>query len=300
MVELEFPRHSSVSPPNTSTDKISLPASKQIFREPARDVGGALGRMRQRRSAAAPGDPGRAPGRAAAPPSNKPAGAPPSPWRSCPRALRQLEVAEPWPVVYSRELRALIGPHPLERGWMKTVFSSISIPNWISLTPPAALYVAHAERIVPRHSRASTVSPRLTASRWSPPSNAHAENDPRVFRLAAGIASRGTWGQHKAQATTGGQRRPQIIVEKQTVDVFLAPNLGRVVEELKRRSLRGLRVVTEICVLYAVRGLLRTGKARDRGGGRGGGLDRRSFRARSRRSPRRRGTLATVSEICRI
>ena len=81
---------------------------------------------------------------------------------------------------------------------------------------------------------------------------------------------------------------PQIIVEKQTVDVFLAPNLVRVVERLNADRYVVYGVVTEICVLSAVRGLLKTGKPVTRGDGRGGGADRRSFRARSRRSPRRR------------
>ena len=90
-----------------SADKISLPGSKQIFREAARDVvvrsgecgkGEALlrpvilaGRLveplptveQARRRAA-------------------------ESLAKLPAALRQLEVAEPWPVVYSRELRTLI------------------------------------------------------------------------------------------------------------------------------------------------------------------------------------------------
>jgi nicotinamidase/pyrazinamidase len=52
----------------------------------------------------------------------------------------------------------------------------------------------------------------------------------------------------------------QIVVEKQTVDVFAAPNLHRVVERLKADRYIVYGVVTEICVLFAVRGLLKTGK----------------------------------------
>ena len=52
----------------------------------------------------------------------------------------------------------------------------------------------------------------------------------------------------------------QIIVEKQTVNVFEAPNLMRVIERLNAGRFVVYGVVTEICVLYAVRGLLRTGK----------------------------------------
>jgi len=52
----------------------------------------------------------------------------------------------------------------------------------------------------------------------------------------------------------------QIVVEKQTVDVFAAPNLHRVVERLNADWYVVYGVVTEICVLHAVRGLLKTGK----------------------------------------
>jgi nicotinamidase/pyrazinamidase len=52
----------------------------------------------------------------------------------------------------------------------------------------------------------------------------------------------------------------QVIVEKQTVDVFAARNLSRVVERLEADRHVVYGVVTEICVLSAVRGLLRTGR----------------------------------------
>jgi len=52
----------------------------------------------------------------------------------------------------------------------------------------------------------------------------------------------------------------QIVVEKQTVDVFAAANLGRIVERLQADRYVVYGVVTEICVLFAARGLLKTGK----------------------------------------
>jgi nicotinamidase/pyrazinamidase len=53
----------------------------------------------------------------------------------------------------------------------------------------------------------------------------------------------------------------QIIVEKQTVDVFQSVNLARVVEALQAGRFVVYGVVTEICVLFAARGLLKTGKS---------------------------------------
>ena len=81
-------------------------------------------------------------------------------------------------------------------------------------------------------------------------------------------------GQHKAESTVLERRvtvpnracaiEPegvqQIIIEKQTVDVFQAPNLTRVLDGLKADHYVLYGVVTEICVLYAARGLLQRGQ----------------------------------------
>jgi nicotinamidase/pyrazinamidase len=52
----------------------------------------------------------------------------------------------------------------------------------------------------------------------------------------------------------------QIVVEKQTVDAFAVPNLSRILDRLAADRYVIYGVVTEICVLYAARGLLKTGK----------------------------------------
>ena len=52
----------------------------------------------------------------------------------------------------------------------------------------------------------------------------------------------------------------QIVLEKQTVDVFQCRNIRRLIERLNAASYVVYGVVTEICVLAAVRGLLKTGK----------------------------------------
>jgi len=128
--------------------------------------------------------------------------------------------------------------------------------------------------------------------------DAHAENDPE-FAVWPPHCVAGTWGQHKAQATLV-DNASQIIVEKQTVDVFLSPNLVRVVEELNADRYVVYGVVTEICVLSAVRGLLRTGKpvtvVTD-------AVEALTAEASVRALEEVRaggGTLATVAEICQM
>jgi nicotinamidase/pyrazinamidase len=140
------------------------------------------------------------------------------------------------------------------------------------LYPAGALYVPGAERIVPsiarlnRHAAANGIPVVSTT-------DAHAENDPE-FHVWPHHCVAGTWGQRKAEATLLDRRVvvpnapgeividgvKQIVIEKQTVDVFAAPNLSRVLAQLNGDSYVVYGVVTEICVLYAVRGLLKLGK----------------------------------------
>jgi len=140
------------------------------------------------------------------------------------------------------------------------------------MCPAGALYVPGAERIVPAIARLN----RFAAERGIPvisTTDAHTEDDPE-FRVWPRHCVAGTQGQRKAEATLLDRRvvvpnRPcdmaidgarQIIVEKQTVDVFAAPNLARAIERLGGDEHVVYGVVTEICVLYAVRGLLKLGK----------------------------------------
>ena len=115
----------------------------------------------------------------------------------------------------------------------------------------------NAERIVPAIARLN----RFAAAHGIPvvsTTDAHAENDPEFSDWPPHCVA-GTWGQRKAEATLL-DGASQIIVEKQTVDVFLSPTLVRVVERLNADRYVVYGVVTEICVLSAVRGLLKTGK----------------------------------------
>jgi nicotinate phosphoribosyltransferase len=90
-----------------SVDKISLPGSKQIFRDQARDVVARSGECGKGEALLRPVILG---GRLVEPlPTVEQARRRAADsLAKLPAALRQLEVAEPWPVIYSREQRALI------------------------------------------------------------------------------------------------------------------------------------------------------------------------------------------------
>jgi nicotinamidase/pyrazinamidase len=154
---------------------------------------------------------------------------------------------------------------------MKTNFFDIDA-QLDFLYPAGALYVPGAEQIVPaiarlNHYAAAHGIPVISTT------DAHTENDPE-FRDWPPHCVAGTTGQHKAEATLLEKRvvvpnRPcdlalddaqQIVVEKQNVDAFTSPNLARILELLAADRYVVYGVVTEICVLFAARGLLQYGK----------------------------------------
>ena len=154
---------------------------------------------------------------------------------------------------------------------MKTIFFDID-SQLDFLYPAGALYVPGAERIVPTIARLN----RYAAANGIPvvsTTDAHAENDAE-FRVWPPHCVAGTTGQHKAEITLLEKRTVvpnrecglaldgarQIIVEKQQVDAFTARNFSRVVELLAADRFVVYGVVTEICVLFAARGLLKYGK----------------------------------------
>jgi nicotinamidase/pyrazinamidase len=154
---------------------------------------------------------------------------------------------------------------------MKTVYYDID-SQFDFLFPAGALYVPGAERILPaiarlnRHAAANGIPVVSTT-------DAHDEDDPE-FLVWPHHCVAGTLGQRKPEATLLPRRvtirdregtleidgAQQIVIEKQTVDVFAARNLSRVIERLGAERHVVYGVVTEICVLSAVRGLLRTGQ----------------------------------------
>jgi nicotinamidase/pyrazinamidase len=140
------------------------------------------------------------------------------------------------------------------------------------LYPAGALYVPAAEGIVPRIAHLN----RHAAQHGIPvvsTVDAHTEDDPE-FRTWPRHCVAGTLGQRKAESTLLEKRVvipnrdsdlmlegvQQIVVEKQTIDVFAAPNLARVVERLRAQRFVVYGVVTEVCVLQAARSLLKLGK----------------------------------------
>jgi nicotinamidase/pyrazinamidase len=138
--------------------------------------------------------------------------------------------------------------------------------------PAGALYVPGAERVVPAIARLN----RYAAAHGIPvvsTTDAHAEDD-REFHAWPPHCIAGTLGQHKAESTLLSDRvvipngpgglelagAKQIVLEKQDVNAFTVPNLYRILELLAAERYVVYGVVTEVCVLHAARGLLRTGK----------------------------------------
>lgn len=155
---------------------------------------------------------------------------------------------------------------------MKTVFLDVD-SQLDFLYPAGALYVPGAERVAPAIARLNRHAAEIGAPLISTV-DAHNEDDPE-FRSWPPHCIRGTLGQHKAEGTllaghvtvpfdgpapalTGA---PQIVVEKKSVDAFAAPNLAGVLAALDAGRVVVYGVVTEICVLYAARGLVKLGKS---------------------------------------
>ncbi|MGO9895358.1 MAG: cysteine hydrolase family protein [Bryobacteraceae bacterium] len=140
------------------------------------------------------------------------------------------------------------------------------------LVPSGALYVPRAERIIPAVARLN----RFAAGRGIPvvsTTDAHSESDPE-FAAWPPHCIAGTLGQRKPEATLLDRRVAipnracgfsiagvdQIILEKQTVNVFRTETIRPLLAQLEADSYVVYGVVTEVCVLHAARGLLATGK----------------------------------------
>ena len=154
---------------------------------------------------------------------------------------------------------------------MKTVFFDVDM-QMDFLCPAGALYVPGAEAIVNtvarlnRHAAANGITVISTV-------DAHAEDDPE-FRIWPAHCVAGTAGQRKHPATLLERRvtvenrdyewslegAQQVILEKQTTDVFKTVNVLRVLEALQADRYVVYGVVTEICVSAVAFGLSVTRK----------------------------------------
>jgi nicotinamidase/pyrazinamidase len=140
------------------------------------------------------------------------------------------------------------------------------------LYPAGALYVPGAERLIPTLARLTQFAARHGIPVVST-ADAHSENDPE-FQSWPKHCVAGATGQHKAEATLLPRRvtvpnrdgdvaiegAQQIVVEKQTVDAFQTRTFARIVRSLNPDGFVVYGVVTEICVLHAIRGLWQFGK----------------------------------------
>jgi nicotinamidase/pyrazinamidase len=142
------------------------------------------------------------------------------------------------------------------------------------LLPVGALYVPGAEKLIPTLERIYALA-RQDSIPVIATADAHTDRDPEFAAWPPHCVA-GTLGQAKvpgtllAGAVTVSNRRgvavpdaPQIIVEKQTVDMFQTATLRDVLAERPAQRYVVFGVVTEICVWHAVRGLRECGQVVD-------------------------------------
>jgi nicotinamidase/pyrazinamidase len=173
-----------------------------------------------------------------------------------------------------------------------------------------ALYVPGAERILPGVAGLN----RFAAEHGFPlisTADAHAEDDPE-FRLWPPHCVIETPGQRKPAATLLEDRivvpnracefsvegARQIVVEKQTLDVFDTRNIGRLLERLRAEMYVVYGVATEICVKRAALGLLKTGKPVTLITDAVKGIDPNDCARAVEEFQASGGILATIGEIC--
>jgi nicotinamidase/pyrazinamidase len=148
---------------------------------------------------------------------------------------------------------------------MKTVFFDVDT-QLDFLFPAGALAVPGAGDIVPALDQLT----RFAASHQIPllsTADAHSEDDPE-FKVWKPHCVSGTAGQQKVAVTLLNQRivlgstpreAPQIIIEKQHIDCFTNPNLHPLLQSLGAVRYIVYGVASEVCVRYALSGLLETG-----------------------------------------
>jgi nicotinamidase/pyrazinamidase len=156
---------------------------------------------------------------------------------------------------------------------MNTVFIDVDTQLDFA-TPAGALYAPGAEALAQKWSALARYAAGQGIKLIST-MDAHTEND-QEFTVWKPHCIAGTAGQAKLAGTLLDQRyvlstrpgcldprlvhgAPQIVVEKQTVDVFTNPNLMPLLQEIGPSRFVVYGLVTEVCVLYIARRLIQEG-----------------------------------------
>jgi len=141
------------------------------------------------------------------------------------------------------------------------------------LYPAGALYAPGAEKIV-GHIAALNHCAEARGIPLVSTMDAHSEDDPE-FKNWPPHCVAGTAGQQKPASTLLERRTvlantanaaldfdgtQQILLEKQTLDCFATRHLAKLLDRLGAERYVVYGVVTEVCVKFAVEGLLKTGK----------------------------------------
>ena len=140
------------------------------------------------------------------------------------------------------------------------------------MVPAGALYVPGAERLIPTLARIFEGA-RERGIPVISSVDAHSENDPEFADWPAHCVAR-TLGQQKVPATLVNGRivvpnrrgielpkdAPQVIVEKQTLDVFSNPNFKKLLDLHPDDECAVVGVATDYCVRCAIEGLLNGGR----------------------------------------
>jgi nicotinamidase/pyrazinamidase len=159
----------------------------------------------------------------------------------------------------------------MPRGQYGTVLFDIDTQNDF-LLPVGGLSVPGAAKLIPSFERIYQLAHRHNIPVVAT-ADAHTERDPEFSTWPPHCVA-GTLGQAKVPGTLmagaltiPNRARPtlsdaqQLIVEKQTVDVFQPVTMADVLAARPAKRYVVFGVVTEICVWYAVLGLLERGKA---------------------------------------
>jgi nicotinamidase/pyrazinamidase len=139
------------------------------------------------------------------------------------------------------------------------------------LYPTGALCVPGSVEILPQLGALT----RFALSQGVPlvsTADAHLENDPEFAAYPAHCVA-GTFGAAKVPETLSPKAvrvspeemappmwQGQLILEKRSIDMFTQPSIAALLETLSPDRFVVYGVVTEICVMHAVQGLLRLGK----------------------------------------